>query len=147
MFQIQFLRNYKDGKKKANSGVIYSKDIQAGTEVLPPKVVETTANIIERKFSPQEIVTIKQDLNRLTGGSVFYFMTKVYGFISAEKLIDIIYNNLDNSPDAVKQMLKDNFAEGRKIKEQDEDMVTIFIQAAIKYFQKHRKTSPRATNL
>jgi hypothetical protein len=139
MFQIQFLRTYKDGKKKADSSVIYSKDIQTEPEVLPPKVVEATVNIAEHRFSPQEIASIKSDLNAVKGGSVFYFMTKVYGFISAEKLIDIIYNNLEKSPEDIKQIFKENFVAGRKIRPQDEDMVTTFIQAATKYFQKNRK--------
>jgi len=68
-------------------------------------------------------------------------MTKVHNFITAEKLIDIIYNNSGQSPEAIKQILKDNFAEGKKIREEDEDAVTIFIQAAIKYFKKHRKAN------
>jgi len=72
-------------------------------------------------------------------------MTKVHNFITAEKLIDIIYNNSGQSPEAIKQILKDNFAEGKKIREEDEDAVTIFIQAAIKYFQKHRKASSSDT--
>ena len=136
MFQIQFLRTYKDKNKKADSNVIYRKDIDAKTEIL-----QTITDTEKNSFSKEQIATIKGDLNILTGGSIFYFMTKVHNFITAEKLIDIIYNNSGQSPEAIKQILKDNFAEGKKIREEDEDAVTIFIQAAIKYFKKHRKAN------